>query len=273
MSMLLEALRKSEEQRRLGATPTLQTPVDDAAAEDDSLQHWLPLVLMAVSVIAIAWFGWQQYRPPEPAVAGSFPERSPAQEQVTQAVPAAGPSSSAPVEAVESAGQPGPVSGERGRTPVESFQAADDMADTPSRSEAQAATSRVAAQQDQPDELQEALQAEAEPTDREALENGVAEMEPPALAGSPDAASRKQSQPHELTPISYWELPQTVRDSLPEFRINVLVYADQPEDRFLLMGGQRLVESETVDGELVLEEIRREGAVFQYRKYRFLVKR
>ena len=52
----------------------------------------------------------------------------------------------------------------------------------------------------------------------------------------------------------------------------MLVYAEKPEDRFLLINGQRLVEKEELTAGVVLEEIRRDGAVFRYRNYRFLVK-
>ena len=55
-------------------------------------------------------------------------------------------------------------------------------------------------------------------------------------------------------------------------RINVLVYAENPEDRFLLINGQRLVEKEELADGVVLDEIRRDGAVFLFRNYRFLVK-
>ncbi len=73
-------------------------------------------------------------------------------------------------------------------------------------------------------------------------------------------------------PISYWELPQGIRDNLPEIKITVLVYAENPDDRFLLSNGQRMVEKDELDGGLVLDEIRKDGAVFLYRNYRFLVK-
>ena len=39
------------------------------------------------------------------------------------------------------------------------------------------------------------------------------------------------------------------------------------------MNGARLTEGETTSFGLVLEEIRREGAVFSYRMYHFLVSR
>ena len=54
--------------------------------------------------------------------------------------------------------------------------------------------------------------------------------------------------------------------------VSVLVYAVRPQDRFVLVSGQRLVEKDEIEGGVVLEEIRRDGAVFQYRNYRFLMK-
>lgn len=72
--------------------------------------------------------------------------------------------------------------------------------------------------------------------------------------------------------MSYWALPQGVRDSLPEFRITVLVFADNPADRFLLINGTRLKEKDELQSGVVLDEIRREGAVFRARNYRFLVR-
>jgi general secretion pathway protein B len=85
--------------------------------------------------------------------------------------------------------------------------------------------------------------------------------------------SRPARPPAAATePITFWELPQGIRDSLPDLRITVLVFAERPEDRFVLIGGQRRVENDQIQDGLLLEEIRREGAVFTYRNYRFLVK-
>jgi general secretion pathway protein B len=108
---------------------------------------------------------------------------------------------------------------------------------------------------------------------------------PPEQAGTADAVAAPEQAPAETAapakaapeprvaePISYWELPQSVREELPELHITVLVFAERPEDRFVLVGGQRMGERHDVGGGLVLEEIRRDGAIFSYRKYRFLVK-
>ena len=73
-------------------------------------------------------------------------------------------------------------------------------------------------------------------------------------------------------PISYWQLPQSVRDSLGELRVSVLVYAENPQDRFLLVNGQRLREQESLEDGLLLLEIQRDRAIFSYRDYRFQLK-
>jgi general secretion pathway protein B len=262
MSILLDALKRSEEQRRLGATPTLQTTVESSAAEGDSLQHWLPLLLMGVSVIAIAWFGLQQFRAPEETAAVSRPlaAKPPAEERSAPAPAATEPSASQ---------QPPSAGGDRKRTPVESYQAEEAVAETAAQPAAEPAPGAMIDQPGQLDELREALAAGAE-ADAPAVESD--QLEPEARAEETPVPPATRLAPHESEPISYWELPQSIRDDLPELRINVLVFADQPEDRFLLMGGQRLVENDDLGSGLVLEEIRREGAVFRYRKYRFFVK-
>jgi general secretion pathway protein B len=93
------------------------------------------------------------------------------------------------------------------------------------------------------------------------------ETQPPA-ENSPEPF-----RPGEPEPIGYWELPDAVRSSVPEIKFSVLVYAADPADRFVLINGQRLGEGDSVQAGLVIKEIRREGVVFSYRLYQFLVER
>jgi len=65
MSILLDALKKSETQRQLGKTPTIHTAVEAPDAARATEQQWIPLSMLALSAVAIAWFGWQQFREPE----------------------------------------------------------------------------------------------------------------------------------------------------------------------------------------------------------------
>ncbi|NIV20411.1 MAG: GspB domain-containing protein, partial [Gammaproteobacteria bacterium] len=81
-----------------------------------------------------------------------------------------------------------------------------------------------------------------------------------------------ESARRQPPPISYWELPKDVRESLPPFKISVLVYAENAEDRFILMNGARQVQADTVVPELQLVEIQRDRVIFSHRNYRFYVK-
>ena len=210
----------------------------------------------------MAWFGLQQFREPAPAN--------------TEVVPAV---------AAKPAMEPQP------RTMTESFQSvADGTAETAAPSPATSGEDEdVKARLNQTfndftadsAEVETAkpsddLGASSEPEEFEArarrqsrAQAGQSLSEP----GQPAAESGPSKlEPHIAEPISYWELPQGVRDGLPEIKISVLVYSEKPEDRFLLTNGQRLAEKDSLESGLVLDEIRRDGAVFLYRKYRFLVK-
>ncbi|OAB56809.1 hypothetical protein AY599_06475 [Leptolyngbya valderiana BDU 20041] len=71
--------------------------------------------------------------------------------------------------------------------------------------------------------------------------------------------------------IRAWELPLSVRRSLPALTLNIHVFSDLPEERFVLINGERYVSGdELVDG-AQLVDIRREGAIVDYRDYRFLL--
>lgn len=255
MSILLEALKKSERARKLGETPSLATPVADDSAAHMAEGSLVPVLLIVLSAVVMAWFGWKQYSRPEPVD--------------TMAEPAMVSTRTDPSPEAAMPQEPGP------RTMTEYFQA-----------QAGDSTRRQSADPDS--------DAGERPTPQQSVEQFVAEPGDEPAATSPDSAIMADAQaamqslaqeqepeerpadpglePHIAEPISYWELPQGVRDSLPEIKITVLVYAEEPADRFLLSNGQRLVEKEELDSGLVLDEIRRDGAVFTFRKYRFLVK-
>jgi general secretion pathway protein B len=276
MSILLEALKKSERQRQLGQTPTLETPADTPPPSPVSLNHWIPISLAALSAMVMMWFGMQQFRAPDPVE-----------------VPAA------KIESADIQGQP------EARTMTENFKPVESEPDgrispglvavskNNDRARARLQQSFNDFKQDQEEtKAQPQQEAAAEevavtqPESRSVAQKSPRQSVPPetepsrsppsrADAGRNDpgrAGSEPGLEPHISEPISYWELPQGIRDSLGEIRITVLVYAEKPDDRFLLTNGQRMVEKNQMPNGLVLDEIRRDGAVFRYRNYRFLVK-
>ena len=250
MSILLEALKKSERQRQLGQTPTLQTSVEDQPQSPVSLNHWIPLSLMALSACVMVWFGWQQFRAPE---LGSAPD-------VPAAVAKTDVEPPQPRTMTEYFQLKGKKRGEQAAPPPASSKKSEDE-----RARLNQSFNEFTANNDEA-EAEPGLEVEPEPLNtlprQSRAEPGQAEAEPGQLG----------LEPHIAEPISYWELPQGVRDDLPEIKITVLVYAEKPDDRFLLTNGQRMAEKDELQSGLVLDEIRRDGAIFLYRKYRFLVK-
>ncbi len=63
MSILLEALKKSEAQRRLGETPTLQTPITAEESSPEAVRYWIPAVMLVLTAALITWMGLAQFRP------------------------------------------------------------------------------------------------------------------------------------------------------------------------------------------------------------------
>jgi len=269
VSILLEALKKSESQRQLGTTPGIHSPVEIPPTDEDSGKQWIPLSLLVLSAAAIAWFGWHQYREPLPQTVS------------VQQAPSAALES-------EQTSMPDGESMEPGRTPVESFQeegtepetggkiVAVESPDTDARKQnLNRSFSKYKAPSDQsgPDNKQ----AGSTPANKRTRAS-VAPAKPPSQSASktvnraPPQKKPTPAEQHTSEPISFWEIPQALRDGMPEIRITVLVYAQTPEDRFVLINGQRLKEKEEVAPGVLIDEIRRDGVVFSYRKYRFLVK-
>ncbi len=284
MSILLEALKKSEQQRQLGQTPTLQTHTGDQSAQADEQFKWIVPVLVAISVGVMGWFGWKQFRVPESgsapivAVAAERQEDGTVTTQMTEPKPRTPTESFRAEKSAKKPGMPGGLklapqmasdsatkdSAAKDKTRVnqsfKSFQARDPVQGKPVDKD----TDKLLALKDSQPRTSRAPQT-SEPDTRTAK-----------AASQPveDSTARRTSrvEPHVSEPISYWELPQGIRDNLPVIRISVLVYAERPGDRFLLTDGQRLTEKDELQSGLVLDEIRRDGAIFVYRKYRFLVK-
>lgn len=287
MSILLEALKKSEAQRRLGATPTLQTPSDGSLPAAARGVRWPAAAMVLVALVAMAWIGREQYRPPPvvpgaaEAVEGTVDRRDAppggATGQTDESSTPEGAPSVTPSALISAGAQQRDSAAEveeKRRLLRETFRNyvpprrgnQDDGVDAPRtagpettvesaapvRAKSRSSADEVAAKPDVP--------------------NGA-----DAATLAVDTAEGVKRAPPELQPaqeetISYWQMPASLRDGMPELHIRVLVYADRPEDRFLLLNDKRLHEGEEVEPGLRLEEIRRDRAIFSYRNYRFHLK-
>jgi general secretion pathway protein B len=72
---------------------------------------------------------------------------------------------------------------------------------------------------------------------------------------------------------SWYELPQDIRMKLSLPRLDLHVYSEEPQNRFILVNLQKYREGETLESGLVLEEILPEGMVMSYGGERFMVEK
>jgi general secretion pathway protein B len=220
------------------------------------------VLLLVVTLFVSGWFVWHQYQPP----AGSY------QPPVTLAADRTRAVTNPPVEEegvaeVVTANTVASAPPAQTRTPVESYQ-------PPAESVSQ--TASVPQSPSRTEEEQETVdQTESTPaTSSQELNARRNDSIPKSAANEkPVVAETDQFHPGIPEPISYWELPDAVRADIPEIKFSVLVYAADPADRFVLINGERLSEGDSAQPGLVVKEIRRDGVVFSYRLYQFLVER
>lgn len=291
MSILLDALRKSEQRERLGATPDIHSaePATDGAAANS--RPWLILVLLLIVVALAAWGGWRwwsgqavptaapEYTEVVPGASAAAGEPDPAPPPVPatsddaaargdgQAVNSTQDRADASTDSGGLASGPAPPRLDRQpRSPVERLDG--DRVYEPARPAAPAATApaREIPQISDKDLELAASQAEAAAEAR-ARRQRAGSMPQPA----PETPRRPRRDRDEGL-ISYWQLPENVRGGLPELKINVMVFDEDPDRRFIIMSGKRYSQKSEVAGDLSLEEVRRDRAIFRYGAYRFYVK-
>ena len=256
MSILLEALRKSEKNQHLREAPTIHSD-DQPGSVSEPLPTGLLALLLVVALFVSGWSVWRQYRPP----AADFqpPVTQEANEINVDSTPVSEgkQGDQAPLSPVANA------SSTQTRTPVESYEPPAGDGAQPKPVVQNNARKTVA---------RNAKNEQSKPGKAKSNEQ-IKSTSKAAKTGQRTKTEEKENRPGEPEPISYWELPDAVRANVPEIKFNVLVYATNPEDRFVLINGQRLGEGSSTEPGLVVKEIRRDGVVFSYRLYQFLVER
>lgn len=265
MSILLEALRKTEKNQKQQQVPTIHTQ-EPSRPDPEPLKTGPLVAMIAVALVVSGWFTWRQYQIPEgvymPPVtleAGQVRETAsttPTAESPVKATP--DPVGKKPAPARSNA--PGKGTSKPARTPVESFQASKS-----SEGSGQANTKQGNSAANKP----------------------VSNVGSSVTSGSKSGTGRptetttnqrtskpaKEDTAHVPAPIDYWELPDAVRAGVSEIHFSVLVYNKDPAQRFVLIDGQRLAEGDEAQPGVRVEEIRRDGVIFRYRLYNFLVSR
>lgn len=303
MSLILEALRKSEAERRRGAPPQLldpavaplppPTPRPEARR---ALHRAVPGVLAAAALLLAGTWGYR-------TLVGTGDGHSAAMEGeraapvAAQAAPAALPADPA-TPAVAAAVDPryaGPTLDRTGAAAPAVDRTAATGAPLPARQAAAPAERRpdvgpqspgdggqpasIAAGPARPVDMRSAgataqpgIAAPApSPAATEPRPAVPARPVPPAVAAQPaPVAAAPAAAPRTAGPQRLADLAPADRGALPPLRMSMHLWSPAPAERFVILDGQRMAEGDRI-GEAVVDEITAEGAVLAWQGRRLLV--
>lgn len=299
MSLILEALKKSEARRQLGEAPGLGTPFTVTRRRRN------PLPVILIAIVAAAGIGWYVLRSsPATDTTSSKPPadapQRPGQRANAGANDAVRTAGETPVTAVQAqrpptpaqpAPRPGQPPGAR-PMPAAGGQAAGASAQRPDmaalRAQRQLALANNAAAAPAAPPAPPAPAVNGENTAEAALvpkptmtsaappPNATAVPQPPAAppapAPAPKTAQNPAAAPAPILP-KYYELPYNVRKDLPPLNVTMHVYAAVPAQRFIVIDGDRKAEGDALKDGLTLREIRNDGIIFEFRSQQFFYPR
>lgn len=231
MSYILDALKKSDQQRQLGATPTLQAAqVTVAATKRPMFIYYglLAVVLLGAGIMIGRLRPWQPEQPPpvtEPVAAISPISISQQAASAPLTAPPEMPSKTAqefPAENLTRAGQPVPVAG--------------------------------AMQPNNPALVNSGTPGAAAPIPDKSMPEKSA-----SLAG---VAQEQKAMPLD-------ELPPPIQREIPAMTVQLHSYSSNPSERLVYINSSRMREGESLMPGLRLEQITPDGMIFSYKGYRF----
>ncbi len=282
MSLLLDALRKADRERRSGQplNPFDEPPPPDtpraeprAAAVQPSKPAGSQRALLAVlwgiliAVLLLALVVWQR-APNVGKAASELAAPTPMPTAALAPAPSTAPATldaappPATLDRFESAETP-----ETPETP-ETLYSLDALAmpalqpvDTPPPATVASVPARVVTEA-------AADEAAVAPTPSSAFLPPLAEV---PVSTPPPAAAPPPPLPRDVTPRR--DLPAAVRDRIPDYAIDVHVYNDDPARRFILIRGERFGEGSTLEGGHRLLEIAPRGLVIDVDGQKVLIQR
>ena len=272
MSYILEALRKSQQERELGYVPTLQTLTLSTEEEGARPSLWILLaVILAALAVVIALYSalrggagvsepietvGQGTQAAVPGKAGQEPAKS------MDAPPLAGsprpaPTSSDPRRPASMPSVPEPAKPEPTAPAIVMDAPA---APPPPVRETPAATQPLAAPANATgDKVPADLIADIEAFKREVRDE--------------QSETVSAAKTEETVPPQDLRLPKDVRGRLPEFIMSAHIYDKEPTKRFVLINGLKTREGEESREDITVEQILPDGAVLSFDGHRFFQRR
>jgi general secretion pathway protein B len=249
MSYILEALRKSDQQRNRGATPTLFSGQEAMAVRRRPAFILYGVLAVALIGAGIAIGVLRPWQTPQAEMA----ERAP----IVVRAPVAAPPP-APAVAV---------------APAMPAKSQDTLASVPAAPVAESAPAIKAEPQPiaRPKRRVDRPIRKAEPS---AADNSKTESVPQSRtelpAAEPGNVEPPATEAANAAPVSTMsELPASIRDELPKIKITVHAYSSKPASRLVGYENRILREGDSLVAGLKIEEITPDGMILSYKGYRF----
>ncbi len=268
MSFILDALKKSERNRRRGPVPDVMT-VHSYRSSREPEKHllwpylFLAAMLINAGILAAFLRPWESKTReaavqtvteqhaesgPAPSVGGKHVDVKPAQ----------------PVQnTTETEGASGPRRQKTGGTADVKVNAVDRKAVAGKQQPARDITGETAA-----------LDLNPSPEDLELLREKIREERSPAVEpSSPELRAGEHAEgAREKGIADISRIPEAVRKKLPEISITGHIYSDDPSSRIVNINGIIMREGDTLAEGLKLEEITISGVILDYRGLRFSIR-
>lgn len=267
MSLILDALKRAEQERKLGQPQEavqMATSAPLAGPErsaDRTLVVVLAILLLAAAIV-IAALLLRPHAPPQPAQPAALPTvPAEAMRPIPQAAGATPHPAPEPAPAV--------ITDHEKVSNLDDVVAADD-------GKAENAQAARVAEGNLPDA--NADNAIHRPTGNGTRSSGGPRIIVPGNASSSraarnDAATDAQDQdepPPQPSALSLRDMPENFREAFPQFSIDVHVYNDDPEHRFIIVGGNTYHEGTTLPQGPHIDAITADGVVFEWQGQRVL---
>jgi|APCry1669192269_1035402.scaffolds.fasta_scaffold13857_2 general secretion pathway protein B len=247
MSIILDALKKSERERQAGQVPGMSEVVTETVI---ARPRWIPWLVAILALLNVSGIGYWLYRdhsskapipPPMTAVPGEI--GAPQKEGATPIPPATAPQVQAPLADM--------------RPPVEPVQVI-----PPSEPVQQRPAIAMPEHLMPPANPARTAPEEEDPVDAELEAEGVARSDetiPRSAAGSG-------------LPMLH-DMPESFRSRIPSFRITMFAYSENPQERFVIVNMKKLIPGDVLPGGVLLIEIRAENLVGELDGQKFLIPR
>jgi general secretion pathway protein B len=248
MSYILDALKKSEKDRKRGKVPDLLTSQDTFGKKTKKRLLWpyiLILVLMInAGILLFLLKPWHSKKPVIVSYSNSIRQQQPAEVPKVE-TPASTPSPDNKNKETPDV------------TPKPVYSANKSETISPKKAKIQDISNHYQAQQKPGEET-------PQPVPEENQEMGhPAEKQQPASEPDPSLTKRI---------IEMRELPVLVLNSLPPLTFSVFIYSDDPNSRIVSINGKTLKEGQALSEDIKLLKIVPDGVILSYQNYRFHVK-